>query len=346
VKPILTSIAYALTCVLLGVAIAGVEQTHSVRQQRIRFTNGEVTLPGLLLTPQPATTHATVIMVHGSGPATRDSFGGLEASFVRAGFSVLVYDKRGVQESTGDWKGASLEDLATDVLAAVDFLKSRGVSKIGLWGGSQGGWIVPLAASRSTNVNFIISVAGAGVTPAAQELFRQEQQWRAAGLSPAHVSQLRSAWKRFYDYASTGKGAAELDREIASLEKTKVLDDRRPQKSSELPGDALVRHLGFGFDPLPFWERVRCPVLAIWGEQDTLVPVRTSAELIEQSLKRGGHTNGTFEIYPGANHGLTLSDKKRQRTDGSWELHWAPGYIETMVEWIMKMNTQASTSPL
>jgi pimeloyl-ACP methyl ester carboxylesterase len=291
-------------------------------------------LSGLLLTPQPATAHPTVIMVHGSGPATRDSFGGLEGCLVRAGIPVVVYDKRGVQESTGDWKKASLEDLTADALAALDFLKSRGVSRVGLWGGSQGGWIIPLAASRSTKVDFIITVAGAGVTPAEQELFRQEKQWRAAGLSEQEVARLRSAWRRFYEYASTGRGAQELDREIAFLQKTPLLDDRRPQSSSELPADALVRHLGFGFDPLPAWRRVRCPVLAIWGERDALVPVGRSVELIRGALKQGGNSKSTFRVFPGAQHGLAMSDKGRRLPDGSWEAEWAPGYIPLQVEWI------------
>jgi pimeloyl-ACP methyl ester carboxylesterase len=324
----------AFTCA----AVAGEESSHTIRPQVISFTNGSVILRGLFLTPQPATSHATVVMVHGSGPATRTSFGGLEGLLVRAGISVLVYDKRGVQESTGDWKRASLEDLATDVLAAVGFLNRRGIARIGLWGGSQGGWIVPLVAARSTNVDFIISVAGSGVTPAEQELFRQENQWRAAGFSAAQVAQLRSAWRHFYLYASTGHDADGLDREIAELEKTKALDDRRPQKASELPEDALVRHLGFGFDPLPAWEQVRCPVLAIWGERDSLVPVGKSVDLIQQTLDRSGHTNHTFRVFPGAQHGLAMSDKQRSLPDGTWETDWAPGYIQLQVEWIKQRD--------
>jgi pimeloyl-ACP methyl ester carboxylesterase len=165
-------------------------------------------------------------------------------------------------------------------------------------------------------------------------------------LSAAQISQLNFAWRRFYEYASTGKGEEELDREIASLEKIKALDDRRPLKSGELPKDALVRHLDFDFDPLPYWERVRCPVLAIWGEADRLVPVSKSVELIKQSLMRGGNTNGTFKTYPRASHDLTVSDKKRARPDGWWELDWAPGYIETMVQWIIKLNSQSIDSRL
>jgi pimeloyl-ACP methyl ester carboxylesterase len=330
----------ATACIAIVCAAVGHDEfAHSVRPELISFTNGRVVLRGLLLTPQPPTSDATVIMVHGSGPATRDSFGGLEQLLVRRGIPVLIYDKRGVQDSTGDWQTASLEDLATDVLAAVKFLKRRGIARIGLWGGSQGGWIVPVVAARSKDVDFIISVAGSGVTPAEQELFRQEKQWHAAGLSASHIAQLRSAWRRFYNYASTGHGAKELDREIAEIEKIKVLDDRRPQKSAELPVDALVRHLGFNFDPLPSWERVRCPVLAIWGERDNLVPVRRSADLISHTLTRTRHTDHTFRIFPGAQHGLAMSDTPKRLPDGTSQTDWAPGYIELLARWIKERSS-------
>ncbi len=325
-----------IACVVfLSVAVRAQEiLSYPVREELISFTNGSVVLRGLLLMPQPMTSHPTVVMVHGSGPATRSSFGGVSDRLARGGIPVLVYDKRGVQESTGDWKTASLEDLAADASAAVEFLKQRGVRKIGLWGGSQGGWIVPIVASRSTNVNLIISVAGSGVTPSEQELFRQENQWRAAGLSTAEIAKLRSAWERFYHYAATGDGADALDRELMELAKTKTLDERRPQNSRELPKDALVRRLGYSFDPLPAWSKVRCPVLAIWGERDSLVPVNRSLRLIDQTLNQSGHTKHTLRVFPGALHGLAISDNRKRLPDGTWETDWAPGYIELMVEWI------------
>src|SRR5882724_2034845 len=180
---------------------------YSIREEPVSFTNGTVVLRGTLISPKPKTSQATLILVHGSGPAERDGFV-FAPELVKAGISVLAYDKRGAGESSGDWTKASLDDLAMDALAAVDCIKSRfNVRRIGLWGGSQGGWIVPMVATRSTNVDFIISVSGAGVSPGEQVLYYQENKWRDDGISPAHIAQLRSAWKRFYDYISTGQGA-------------------------------------------------------------------------------------------------------------------------------------------
>ena len=319
-------------CLLHGFtrpALAASTSEHSIESQVISFNNGAVTLKGLLLSPTPTTSLPTIIMVHGSGPSKRASFG-YDHQLVRMGFPVLTYDKRGVQESTGDWKTSSLEDLAKDALAAVNYLKARQVLQIGLLGFSQGGWIVPWVAAHSNDVDFIIMASGAGVTPAEQELFRQEKRWRKARLSEDHIRALRSAWARFYDFGATGKNGEQLDAEISRLESVKVLDDRRPQKTTELPADALVRYLGYHFDPLPLWEKVRCPVLAFWGEKDVLVPVHQSAERIADALKRGGNTRYEFKFFSNAGHGLLRSEKERRLSDGWIIYDWEPAFLSTI----------------
>jgi dienelactone hydrolase len=86
-------------------------------------------------------------------------------------------DKRGVGGSTGDWNMASFDDLAGDVVAAVEYVKTRSdidPKRIGLLGVSQAGWIMPLAAVRSKDIAFLISISGAGVPPAGTTLVRRE----------------------------------------------------------------------------------------------------------------------------------------------------------------------------
>src|SRR5205085_110350 len=164
----------------LAVASKGAQRVYSIREQPLTFTSGSVVLRGTLLSPDPVTAWPTVVMVHGSGEADRKGFV-FVPELVKAGIPVFAYDKRGVGESGGDWKKSSIGDLAADVVAAVNYLKSRNPSaRIGLWGGSQGGWIVPMVATLTTNVQFIISVSGAGMSPGEQMLYCQENQWRNA----------------------------------------------------------------------------------------------------------------------------------------------------------------------
>jgi alpha/beta superfamily hydrolase len=73
-----------------------------------------------------------VVLVHGSGPATRDEevaghrvFAVLADHLLRHGIAVLRYDKRGISRSTGDYEHHTQSQLMDDLAAVVDALKTR-----------------------------------------------------------------------------------------------------------------------------------------------------------------------------------------------------------------------------
>lgn len=308
---------------------------HRIQEKSVAFTNGMIVLKGTLMEPEPPTQFPTVVMVHGSGPADRKGFL-FAPELVRAGIPVLVYDKRGVGESGGNWEVSSIHELATDVLAAVDSLKEgNGTRRIGLWGGSQGGWIVPLAATLCSNVSFIISVSGAGVSPAEQMLYYQENNWRESKLSQDEIEQLRKGWKLFYNYCSSGNGKEALDDFVKEMPKRGLRDDRWPPSSSEIADKPFFFNFGYGFNPMPHWQKVKCPVLAIWGERDQIVPAETSSKMIEKALKSSGNTNYTIKIFRDADHGISVPGKQRL-PEGWVDWRFAPEYVETMIDWIKK----------
>lgn len=139
------------------------------------FPSGDVRLAYRLDVPAGPGPFPAVVMGHGSGQATRHQLGSLAQGFVGAGFAVLRYDKRGVGDSGGVYEVAgnvanserTFPILAGDMLAGVEFLKTRpdiDPARIGLFGISQAGWIIPLAASRSADVKFMILVVGPTVS--------------------------------------------------------------------------------------------------------------------------------------------------------------------------------------
>lgn len=135
--------------------------------------NGDVTLAGSLWLPdsQPA---ATVLMHPGSGPSNRDNdvyFPQVRAHLLDRGFALCSFDKRGVGESTGSWLEADIVEQAHDVAAAVATLRAVPDfdAPIGLFGHSQGGWVVLEAQRHVAPLAFVVTNSGPGVTPAAQE---------------------------------------------------------------------------------------------------------------------------------------------------------------------------------
>ncbi len=89
------------------------------------------------------------------------------------GYACFIPDKRGVGDSGGSLPEVStgnskekIQLLADDLLAAVNYMKNlREISteQIGLMGGSQAGWVIPLAASQSDIADFTVIVNGATV---------------------------------------------------------------------------------------------------------------------------------------------------------------------------------------
>lgn len=156
-------------------------QFNPISKREIMFYSDTTKLSGTIYTPQKP--KAALLIVHGSGQEKRmDSFAG---DLAKAGFCVLTYDKRGVGESGGVYAGpevgtnnidsANLTLLAADASAAVAYLSKQARPsklKIGLIGGSQAGWIIPLAAQKNKQIDFMVIFSGALVTPKEQLRFQ------------------------------------------------------------------------------------------------------------------------------------------------------------------------------
>ena len=190
--------------------------------------SGEEILAAELDLPSGAGPHPAMVMVHGSGKDTRETFAGAARHYASLGVATLRYDKRGTGQSTGRFQGVNAKNstamfdiLARDVLAAVSYLRQHpqiDPEQIGLIGVSQGGWIIPLATSRSSNVAFMINVSGAA---------------SSVGISD------------YYDgIAEQGLSEGEIAAALQAF-------------------DGI-----HGFDPAPYLERVRIPGLWIYGGQD------------------------------------------------------------------------------
>jgi dipeptidyl aminopeptidase/acylaminoacyl peptidase len=148
--------------------------------QEISFQNLSqgIKLGGMLFIPDGEGPFPAAVIIHGSETSRRDSKWHLTLTqyLQNNGVVVLLPDKRGSEQSEGDWHTSSFEDLATDTLAAVSFLKDQdnvAVSSIGVIGMSQGGRIAPIVANKTTDVAFLVNVVGGAVTAREQHLFKK-----------------------------------------------------------------------------------------------------------------------------------------------------------------------------
>lgn len=269
-KIVMTALV-AVCAALVAVPAPALADAGDVATADVTFTGagGEI-LHGTVLTPTgPAATTArrpAVVMLEGAGNRGRDYLMPEARAYARHGIVTLVYDKRTTGYSMLERDYGLLAD---DALAGVRLLRSRpdvDPARTGLWGLSEGAFVAPIAANRSADVTFVITVGAVGVTPAEQTAWAYGTYLEHAGVSGSLPRTMRGATVR------TAIGAGIFSES--------------------------------GFDPVPHWERVRQPVLAQWGRLDRDAVPGRSSELIRSALERGGNTRHTVRIVDGANHNL------------------------------------------
>ena len=302
-------------------------------EEEVRFQNGAVALSGTLLSPNRSGPHPAVVFLHGSGPEGRFASRFLAARFAQQGIAALIYDKRGVGTSSGDWKRSTFEDLADDALAGIRLLRQRkeiAPQKIGIYGHSQGGFISPLVVSRAKpgEVAFVIAAASFGGPAYYQDLYRVGNRLRER-FPADQAGPAMTYYTQFIEVARTGQGWGQFD---AATEKVRgepwFSFLALPPKDHWLW--AYYRGTG-NYDSLPYWQKVAVPVLLVYGERDRLIPVQESAAAIERQLRKANNRDYTMVILPRADHPLRIQPDPSQPFE--WPLG-APGFPELLAAWV------------
>jgi len=164
-------------------SVSGTQQAIrlGIKSDPVHFTSADGTdLAGIVTLPEGPGPYPAIMMLHGSEPGKKDDFGRQQMSAFMAsrGVAVLTYDKRGVGESGGEYSERASETnlmlTAQDAIAGVEYLKSRADvigDKIGLTGFSQAGWVIPLAASLSSDISYFIILSGPVTSVGHEDLY-------------------------------------------------------------------------------------------------------------------------------------------------------------------------------
>jgi pimeloyl-ACP methyl ester carboxylesterase len=316
-------------------------------QEEVKFKNGNVTLSGTLVKPLTAAPYPVVVVVHGSGEQGRNfnfyKFWG--DFFARHGVAALIYDKRGVGQSSGDFRTATFDDLAGDVVAAVKTLKKRkdiNLQQIGIFGISQGGWIGPLAASLTRDIKFLILDVGPAVTVEEQELNSVEYSMRADEIPETDIKEALAYTRLMFKAAYTGEAKPELaaaTQRIRNKEWSKYV--QLVDSDKDLEDWKRIK-----YDPAPVLRKTKIPVLSLFGENDVRVPPVENRKKMENYLKEAGNNDVTIRVIPNVGHDMesfaTLRGGEWKWSENYWV--WAkksPVFYETIIEWLTKHGIKA-----
>lgn len=289
----------------------------------IEADSGGTRLAGTLWMPD-GDVAAGVLMHPGSGPSDRNNdvlFPPIREHLLAAGIAVCSFDKRGVGGSEGSWLEAGLYEQADDLLAALAVFSERAPGlRIGLFGHSQGGWVVVEAASRGVPVAFVITNSGPGVSPARQERYSLSRKLTTDRMDEALAA---------YD------AVLEAMRERPALEAGLKQLDAAGVPYGELPGlefafeDESVWRLFAeisDYEPASALSRITAPILAIFGADDTVTPPAESVAALRAAVQP---ELLHIEVFPEGDHRLYGGDPPR----------FVDGYLDRIAAFVLDAST-------
>jgi dienelactone hydrolase len=341
-----------------------VEEIVPYKKEEVIFYDDSIKFAGTLTLPPTKGPHPAVVMITGSGPQNRDEelfgfkpFKIIADHFTRNGITVLRYDDRGVGGSGGNTLQSTTADFAKDALAAIHFLQSRSdinPKQIGLCGHSEGGIVAPLAASQSTDVVFIICIAGTGVDGRTLLLAQEEAIMHADSASEEKIQKALKSSKLIYELMVSGKDLDEVRKEfrasvvdqlnsMTEVQRKAITNQEEFIKIGVEARIASLQSPWFKFfltyDPALALKKVKCPVLALFGELDTQVPAELNKKAMESPLKKAGNKDYTFKVIPRADHLFLLAKTGSPSEYASLKKEFVSGFLDTISDWILKRVT-------
>ena len=268
--------------------------------------SGGVRLAGSLWRPAGDAV-AGVLMHPGSGPSDRDNdwfFPPIRRHLLEAGIAVCSFDKRGVGGSEGSWLEAGIEEQADDLLAALGVFATECPGlPIGLFGHSQGGWVVVEAASRSLPVALVIPSSGGGASPARQERYSLANKVTAGQETTEALATYDAVVEVIRERPTLGAGVARLEAEGVPYRNLPGLDFM-------FEDEAIWRLCAeiFAYDPAPALARITAPVLGLLGAADKVNPPEESLAAFRVAVREDLLE---VEVFPEGDHRLQHGDPPR-----------------------------------
>jgi pimeloyl-ACP methyl ester carboxylesterase len=306
------------------------------------FMGDGVKLAGRLVLPEGDGPVPISILVHGS-----EDYSGRDRYFEQRawpaqGVGIFVYDKRGTGASDGKYT-QDFRVLARDAVAAVKEarrLAGARAGRVGLDGGSQGGWIAPLAASQ-TPVDYVIVRFGMAESALAEDrsevlLGLQEKGYGEDVLAKARkltdvtgkimATRFEQGWDEL-DALRQAHGQEPWFKDVEGEYSGEIVHHTRAE-AVELGRKADVG-TSWDYEPLPVLQKLDTPMLWILAGSDREAPVEETRRRL-LALAKAGRPITVIE-FPKTDHGIlefeTAADGERTPT------RYADGYFRADVDY-------------
>jgi len=311
------------------------------------FESDGLKLFGRLVMPRVEGPVPVAVMVHGSEKSSAVLFNRLQYLLPANGVGVFVYDKRGTGKSEGTYT-QNFDWLADDAAAALT--KAREIagplaSEVGFQGGSQAGWIEPLAATKA-KADFVQISYGMAEGPLAEDREEVFDDLRTAGFGEDVIAKAREITD-----ASGRVMASHFTDGFDELDAVREKYKNEPWFAAikgEYTGDFLsapnwvLRIVGpwfdvgtsWNYDPVPALQAYEGPHLWVLAGRDSSAPSENTLRILREI--QATRPNLDIVVFPNADHGILEFEEQ-----GGARVYtrFSEGYLPLIARWLQFKET-------
>lgn len=310
-----------LVTILINTVLFGQERIAS----KVYFQSGEETIEGILIRPHMKKNTPAVVFQQGSG---NHSFDGVEKEawgphkfyiedlLLEKGYAVLYCNKRGLGNSTGNWRKNSLQGRANDAYAAVKHLKTLDFinpDRIGVAGHSQGGWVAQIVASQHEDVAFVLALAGPTVGVKEQTGSNDSLFYLCKGYSG---KKLDKKMKRNRFRRNLGYGVGKLFGFI---------------------GEARFWYLIANYNNDEVLKAINCPTLLLFAEYDINVDPEQNIRHFNKVFDNNPPDNFSIKVMKGGQHAFYLVKNRCVSWEEAMKQPFDPEFQNEIREWLSNL---------
>jgi len=301
---------------------------QSPTSEEVSFETNDLKLNGTIYHPSIDTKKAMII-VTSSGNSDRSASRAEAQLFAKRGTTTFIYDKRGTGISEGNWSQASIEELASDDINAIKWFAQKTnipISHIGIKGSSQGASKIPYILNELKDLKYGIAVSCPGSTLLESDLnYWKNRNKEKLGEDIEAATNL----ERMVFETIAGEISKEtLQKEIVANKSQEWFDTVWVPNLDEIEIDKKLK-----YTPLPYFEKIKQPVLIVQGSLDEIIPT-DSYEIISEALEKAQNKKYEIIVLKGASH--SMYDVGQSDFPYWSKLH--PQYLTTLENWVQNLS--------
>lgn len=303
-------------------------QTADFKSKDIRFRSEGLLLYGTIYYPEIHNGKA-IYIVTSSGQQDRSASRAEALLFAKAGYISFHIDKQGTGISDGDWQLASIPELCSDDLHALEFLHQSekiAYSSIGIKGSSQGGAKIPYILKKQPRLAFGIVVS----CPASTLWESDLNYWKNRNtdvINSTDISEASELQGAVFQYIAEIIAKDTLEKNIEESRSKPWFDQVWIPQLDEVQFDRKLN-----YSPLPYYQHNSSPMLVIQGSKDEIIPLN-SLKTIEKTIGKSGNHKNQFTELKEANHAMMQVGN----SDFPYWQSLHPDYMTTILHWIKKL---------